>query len=141
MTLNLPPLPSKTDLLYKQEVYQVVGAAMEVHRQLGCGFLEPVYQEALSFEFKSRGIPFVPQAELSIKYKDVILNKKYIADFIVFEKIIIELKAISELTATDEAQLLNYLRASGFQLGVLINFGATSLQSKRLIFTSKKDFS
>ena len=83
----------------------------------------------------------MPQAELSIKYKDVILNKKYIADFIVFEKIIIELKAISELTATDEAQLLNYLRASGFQLGVLINFGATSLQSKRLIFTSKKDFS
>ena len=112
-----------TDLLFKDEVYALVGAAMEVYNQLGPGFLEAVYQEALEIELAERGIPFVSQKELRILYKGQPLKKTYISDLTCYEKIIVELKAIDRLTGKDTAQLLNYLKATGLHLGLLINFG------------------
>ena len=106
---------------------------MEVHKHLGCGFLEPVYQEALEKEFISQKIPCKREMELPIYYKQERLNKYYQADFVCYDKIIVELKALSELTSQHEAQVLNYLKATGFELGLLINFGQTSLQYKRII--------
>jgi GxxExxY protein len=112
-----------TDLLFKDEAYAVVGAAMEVYNQLGPGFLEAVYQEALEIELAERGIPFVSQKELRILYKGQPLKRTYISDLTCYEKIIVELKAIDRLTGKDMAQLLNYLKATGLRLGLLINFG------------------
>ena len=112
-----------TDLLFKDEAYAIVGAAMEVYNQLGPGFLEAVYQEALEIELAERGIPFVSQKELRILYKGQPLKKTYISDLTCYEKIIVELKAIDRLTGKDTAQLLNYLKATGLRLGLLINFG------------------
>ena len=112
------------ELLYKDEVYAIVGAAIEVHRELGFGFLEDVYQEALEIELTWRGIPFRPQQELQIYYKGRQLRKKYRCDFYCYDKIIVEIKALERLTSQDEAQLLNYLKTTRCELGVLINFGA-----------------
>jgi GxxExxY protein len=127
-----------TDLLYKDEVYAIVGAAMEVYNMLGPGFLEPVYQEALGIEFTSRGIPFEPQKELHISYKDHRLEQKYKPDFVVYGKIIVEIKALDRLTSREEAQLLNYLKATGLEVGVLINFGSDGkLEWKRRVQTLK----
>jgi len=127
-----------TDLLYKDEVYAIVGAAMEVYNVLGPGFLEPVYQEALGIEFTSRSIPFEPQKELHISYKAHRLEQKYKADFVVYGKIIIEIKALDYLTSREEAQLLNYLKATGWEVGVLINFGSDGkLEWKRRVLTRK----
>jgi GxxExxY protein len=121
------------DLLYKDEAYNLVGAAMEVRNKLGAGFLEPVYQEALSYELKLREIPFAEQVELPIFYKDSELSKRYIADMVAYDKIIIKLKALAELTSREEAQLINYLKASHMRLGLLINFGSPKiLEWKRL---------
>ena len=106
---------------------------MEVHKYLGCGFLESVYQEALSHEFMIQKIPHEREKTLTITYKDIELNKKYIADFVCFDKIIIELKAVSQLNAEHEAQVLNYLKATGYKLGILVNFGSKSLEYKRLV--------
>jgi len=114
--------------------YSIIGAAMEVHRNLGNGFLEAVYQEALEKEFKLRNIPYVREHTIHIRYKGEVLSKYYIADFICYESVIIELKAVSELTKSHEAQLLNYLKATGIKKGLLINFGSTSLQTKRKVF-------
>jgi len=125
-------------LLYKDEVYALVGAAMEVYNVLGPGFLEPVYQEALGIEFTERRVPSEPQKELRISYKGRYLKKTYIADFVVFGKIIVEIKALNHLTSREEAQLLNYLKATGMQVGVLINFGsAGGLEWKRMVLTQK----
>ncbi len=121
------------DLLYKDEAYQIIGACMEVHRELGCGFLEAVYQEALEIEFQARNIPYIREKILRIQYKDKILKKEYSADFICFDKIIVELKVLSELNGEHESQVLNYLKATGFKLGILVNFGQKSLEYKRLI--------
>ncbi len=121
------------NLLLKDEVYAIVGAAMEVHRNLGCGFLEGVYQEALEIELTGRGIPYLPQKELPILYKGMQLKKVYVADFVVYDKIIVELKASNGLTSVDEAQILNYLKATGMKVGVLINFGKDSLEWKRKV--------
>lgn len=112
-----------TDLLFRDEVYAIVGAAMGVYNQLGPGFLEAVYQEALEIELSERSIPFVSQKELRIVYKERPLKKTYIPDLTGYDKIIVELKAIDRLTGKDMAQLLNYLKATGFRLGLLINFG------------------
>lgn len=121
-------------LILKDEVYLVVGAAIEVHRQLGPGFLEPVYQEALEIELKCRGIPFESQKPLSIRYKDSLLNKQYIADLLCYEQIIVELKALDRLSGKEQAQVLNYLKATGLRIGLLINFGAVgALDWKRFI--------
>jgi GxxExxY protein len=113
--------------------YAVIGAAMEVHKQLGCGFLEAVYQEALEIELKLRGIPFQRQVKLPISYKGRVLESTYRVDLIGFEEIIIELKAQAQLTIVDEAQVINYLKATGFEIGLLLNFGSRSLQYRRLI--------
>ena len=123
------------ELLHKEEVYAIVGAAMEVYNCLGHGFLEAVYQEALAMELKSRQIPFREQQELQILYKEQPLRQKYVADFLAFDqKIIIEIKAIKQLGPNEEAQLLNYLKATGLRLGLLINFGHPGrLEWKRMI--------
>src|ERR1035437_6206005 len=121
------------DLLFKNESYQIIGAAMEVHKELGCGFLEAVYQEALELEFQNRNIRYQREALLTIEYKGRTLIKQYTADFICFDKIVVELKALSALESSHEAQLLNYLKATNFKLGVLINFGEQSLRYKRIV--------
>jgi GxxExxY protein len=113
-----------TELLYKEEVFAIVGAAIEVHRELGSGFLEAVYQEALEIELESRKIPFKARKELVITYKDRQLKKAYEADLVCFEKIIVELKVLDKLSGKEEAQVLNYLKASGLRVGLLMNFGA-----------------
>ena len=113
--------------------YAIIGAAMEAHRTLSHGFLEAVYQEALAIEFESRGIPFRREADLRIDYKGRILNKAYKADFICFDEVIVEVKAQSGLTAADQSQALNYLAATGLKTALLINFGQSSLEYKRLV--------
>ena len=124
------------NLILKNEVYQIVGAAMEVSAQLGCGFLEAVYQEALGIEFSQRNIPHQAQKHIAIFYKRTELSKAYIADFVCYDSIIVELKAISNITKTDEAQLLNYLKATQMPVGLLLNFGAAKLQWKRYANTN-----
>ncbi|MGC9395475.1 MAG: GxxExxY protein [Anaerolineae bacterium] len=111
------------DLLYKDEVYAIVGAAMEVYNQLGPGFAEAVYQEALSIELQERNIPFVEQQPIQISYKGIPLRQRYIPDFLVYDKIIVEIKAIKQLGLLEQGQILNYLKATGLRLGLLINFG------------------
>lgn|SRR5574341_1101137 len=124
------------ELLLKDEVYAIIGAAMEVYNQLGAGFIEPVYQEAMEIEIAERQIPAEPQHEIVIKYKNRQLKKFYIADLLCFDKIIVELKAMDGLTTREEAQLINYLKATGLQIGLLINFGsAVKLEWRRLILT------
>ena len=123
-----------TELIYKDEVYQIIGAAMEVYNQLGNGFLEAVYQDALVLELGLRQIAFQEQIPLELAYKGQTLRHTYIPDLIVFDKIIVELKAISTLGPNEEAQLLNYLKATGMRLGLLVNFGAQrKLEWKRMI--------
>lgn len=123
------------DLICKDEVYKIVGAAMEVSNELGCGFLEAVYEEALMFEFNTKEIPFEVQKEIEIEYKGQILKKRYYADFLCFNSVIVEIKAIKRFTEIEEAQILNYLKASGMPLGILINFGNAKLEWKRYVNT------
>ena len=123
-----------TELIYKDEVYQIIGAAMEVYNQLGNGFLEAVYQDALVLELRLRKIAFQEQTPLELTYKGQTLRHTYVPDLIMFDKIVVELKAISMLGPNEEAQLLNYLKATGMRLGLLINFGAQRrLEWKRMI--------
>jgi GxxExxY protein len=122
-----------TNLLYKSECYRIIGSAMAVHRELGPGFLEAVYQEALEIEFLLQKIPYLAQSPVEIMYKGMLLKKQYVADFVCYEKIIVELKALSELVSEHEAQILNYLKATGLKLGILINFGEESIAFKRII--------
>lgn len=124
---------NKVDLLYKQECYNIVGACMAVHRELGHGFLEPVYQEALALELTRSSIPFEREKELSIIYKGVELKSYYKADFICYDQIILELKALDALSNDHVSQLMNYLKATGLKVGLLVNFGAPSLQYKRYV--------
>ena len=105
---------------------------MEVHNTLGCGFLEAVYQEALAIEFDKRGIPYIRESELNIEYKGIILSKKYNADFVCYDKIIVETKALTELLTVHQSQVINYLKATKFKLGILVNFGEESLNYLRL---------
>jgi GxxExxY protein len=122
-----------TELLYKSEVFRIIGAAMEVHKVLGCGFLEGVYQDALELEFKEQNITFEREQLLNIYYKGSLIEKKYMSDFICFGKIVVELKALSGLNSDHESQLINYLKATKLRVGLLINFGAKSLEYKRLV--------
>lgn len=123
------------DLIYKDEVFAIVGAAMEVHRVLGPGFSEPVYQEAMEIETLSRQIPFVAQQRIQIRYKERFLSKEYVADMVCYDKIVVEFKALDCLTGREESQVINYLKATGFKVGVLINFGSHGkLEWERLVF-------
>ena len=122
------------DYLYESETYKIIGAMMEVHKTLGCGFLEVVYQEALAIEFEKQKIPYIKEKKLLIFYKGIQLEKFYIADFVCFDKIIVELKALLELTSTHDSIMLNYLKATKLKVGILANFGEKSLKYKRLIY-------
>ena len=121
------------EILYKEESYKIVGACMKVHRTLGAGFLEAVYQIALEKEFTSQNIPFSSQVKLPVFYEGESLGKYYVADFICYEKIVVEIKSASFISDPQEKQLVNYLKATGKELGILVNFGAKSLQYKRVI--------
>ncbi len=123
------------ELVLKDEVYQIVGAAMEVSNELGAGFLEAVYQEALTHELMCRAVPFEAQPKVRIAYKGSVLSRVYIPDFICFEQVIVEIKAHRELTPVDRAQLLNYLKATGQPVGLLLNFGAPKLEWKRMVLS------
>lgn len=120
-------------LKYPEESYKIKGCMFEVHKELGAGFLEQVYQEALEREFKNAGIPYKREAHLKINYKGEFLQKEYIADFICYDKIIIELKTVSEITDVHKYQVLNYLKATGFQLGIIGNFAKKSLDTARVV--------
>ena len=121
--------------LYREdETFKIIGICMEVHRNLGPGLLEVVYKDALEIEFKANNIPFEREKEFSIEYKGVILPHKFYADFIVNEDIVLEVKAIKEFSGEHTAQVLNYLKLSDLEIGLLVNFQNKSLQHKRLVF-------
>ena len=111
------------DIIYKKESYLIIGACFEVYKEKGCDFLESVYQECLEIEFGLQGIPFKSQITLDIEYKGKILKHRYIPDFVCFDKIILEIKAVSGFTDEHRAQVHNYLKATGYKLGLLVNFG------------------
>ena len=111
---------------------------MEVHRELGCGFLEPVYQEALAIEMEIRKIPSRREQELPVHYKGRLLKTPYRADFICYDKVIAEIKALSKMGGVEEAQVIHYLKATGHEVGLLLNFGALSLQYKGLVYTGAR---
>ena len=123
-----------TELLYKEEVFAIIGAAIEVKQVLGRGFLEAVYHEGMELEMTSRNIPFESRKPLEIFYKGKRLKKDYEADFVCFGKIIVEIKALDKLSGREEAQILNYLMATGLRVGVLINFGSSGkLEWRRFV--------
>jgi len=124
---------NKHELIFKEECFKIVGACMAVHNELGSAFLEPVYQEALALEFQKRIIPFSKEHRLEIYYKEALLEKKYYADFLCFDQIVVELKACSGLTDQHIAQALNYLSALKLRIAILINFGTPRLQWKRVV--------
>jgi len=116
-----------------KRTYKIIGAAMEVHKEMGCGFLEGVYQEALGIEFGVQGIPYKAQPVIEILYKGKPLEKKYQPDFMCFGEIIVEIKALERLSGTEESQIINYLKATKLKVGLLINFGSKSLEHKRFV--------
>ena len=121
-------------IVYKEESYKIVGAAFKVYNGLGPGFLEAVYQEALEIELQKQGIPFEREKELKIQYDGVELKQTYKADFVCFGKIIVELKAVCELDDAHRSQVYNYLHATGFKLGLLLNFGSSDeLEKERIV--------
>ena len=122
--------------IYPNETYAIVGVAMEVHRILGPGFSESIYQEALAIEFERQGIPFEKEKAIIVKYKDVELHNTFRADFVCYHDIIVELKALESTTPEHRSQVINYLKATGFKLGLLINFGERQLYRRRIINTS-----
>ena len=122
------------ELLLKDEVYAIVGAAIDVYNELKSGFLEAVYQEAMELELGERGIPFEPQKELCIYYKGRCLEKRYFADLVCFGTVLVELKAMNEIGGREESQMLNYLKATGLRVGVIVNFGDPGrLDWKRIV--------
>jgi GxxExxY protein len=122
------------EVVYREESYRIMGACFEVYREIGCGFLEPVYQECLELEFELQGLPFKPQAELILSYKGRPLKQKYFPDFLLFGKIVLEIKAVKELAKEHHAQVHNYLKATGYRLGLLVNFGSyPKVESNRIV--------
>jgi GxxExxY protein len=111
------------EIVYKDESYRIMGACFEVYKEMGCGFLEAVYQECLEIEFSSQGIPFRPQVELALQYKGKTLKQVYVPDFVCWGMIVLEIKAVKELAPEHRAQVHNYLHATGYKLGLLVNFG------------------
>jgi GxxExxY protein len=122
------------DLIFKEEAYQIIGICMEVHNNLGHGFLEIVYKDALEYEFKKAGIHYEREKEYKVHYKEIILPHKFYADFVIFDKIILEVKGVSALTEEFTAQCINYLKVSNNNLSLLINFGELKLNYKRIVY-------
>lgn len=122
-----------TDIIYKEESFRIIGLCIEVHNNLGSGFLEIVYKDALEYEFKKAVIEYEKEKEYKVHYKDIILPHYFYADFVVFDKIILEVKGIPAIADDHIAQTINYLKVSGNKLGLLVNFGQLSLQYKRLL--------
>ena len=120
--------------LHDPRTYKIIGAAIEVHCQLGCGFLESVYQEALALELRIRNIPFRKELTFNVTYKGHRLNSQYRPDFVCFEEVIVELKALSKLSSVEDSQLINYLKVTGYHTGLLLNFGGRSLEKRRFVF-------
>ena len=121
------------DLIYKDLSYEIIGICMDVHNNLGAGFLEIVYKDALEYEFGKENIPFEREKLYRVNYKDIILPHKFFADFVVFDKIILEVKAVSGIADEFVAQALNYLKVSGNKLALIVNFGETKLHYKRVV--------
>lgn len=125
-----------SELLYKEESYEVMGACFEVYKEMGVGFVEPVYHECLEREFQERGIPFVHHPGLALNYKGHPLQQSYQADFVTYSKIVIEVKAVKKLDDAHRAQLINYLKATSFKLGLLVNYGRLGgLEWERIVLT------
>jgi len=120
-------------LIYKEEAFKIIGKCMEVHRELGHGFLEIVYKDALELLFRQNNIPYEREKEYSIMFKNTLLPHKFYADFVVYDKIILEIKSTADLAKEHTAQTLNYLKVSGNKLGILVNFGSMQLEYKRLV--------
>ena len=126
------------EIIYKDESYAIMGACFEVYKEKGCGFNEAVFQECLEIELELRGIPFKTQVEMPLSYKGRALQSKFKADFICYDKIIVEIKAVSELVDPHRAQVLNYLSATQFELGLLVNFGHyPKVEHERFALTEK----
>ena len=121
------------DLIMKDEVYRVVGAAMAVSRELGAGFLEAVYQDALEIELTDQAIPFVAHPTIRVSYKGRVLSRRYVPDFVCYDQVVVEVKALRGLSSVEQAQLLNYLKATGHSVGLLLNFGTARLEWKRMV--------
>lgn len=120
-------------IIYKEESYKIIGVCMEIHNNLGSGFLEIVYKDALEYEFRKADIQYEREKEYEVIYKDIILPHKFYADFVVFDKIILEIKGISGIADEHIAQTINYLKVSGCKLGLIVNFGELSLKYKRIV--------
>lgn len=125
------------NLIYKEESYLIIGKCMEVHNNLGPGFLEIVYKDALEYEFRRANIPYQREKEYEVNYKGIILPHKFYADFVVFDKIILEVKSVSAITDEFIAQCINYLKVSQNKLALLVNFGELSLKYKRIVLEEK----
>ncbi len=125
------------NLIYKEESYKIIGTCMEIHNNLGAGFLEIVYKDALEYEFRKAGIPYEREKEYTVNYKNVILPHKFYADFVVFDKIILEVKAVSGIVDEFVAQAINYLKVSQNQLALIVNFGELKLNFKRIVLERK----
>ncbi|MEP7255620.1 MAG: GxxExxY protein [Ferruginibacter sp.] len=123
-----------SELIYKEESYEIVGICMEVHNELGPGLLEIIYKDAIEWEADSRFVPYEREKEFSVYYKKQLLRRKFNADFIVYDKIILEVKAKENISNEEIAQTINYLKLSGCKLGLLINFGRSKLEVKRLVY-------
>ena len=124
----------ENELIYKEESYKIIGLCMEVHRELGHGFLEIVYKDALEILFRQNNIPYEREKEYTIMFKGIILKHNFFADFVVFDKIILEVKSAAGLADDHVARTINYLKTSGNKLGLLVNFGRMKLEYKRLVF-------
>ncbi len=122
-----------SDIIHKEESYQIIGKCFEVHNNLGPGFLEIVYKDALEYEFKRAGIPYQREKEYEVNYKGIILPHKFYADFVVFGKIILEIKAVSGIVDEFVAQAINYLKVSNNKLALIVNFGELKLNSQRIV--------
>lgn len=122
-----------TKILYKEENYKIIGICFEVHNNLGAGFSEIVYKDAMEYDFKGTNIPFQREVEYEVSYKGIILPHKFYADFVVFDKIILEIKAINQIADEHIAQAINYLKVSNNKLALLVNFGDFKLQYKRIV--------
>jgi GxxExxY protein len=138
ITQITPIHPDRKKGMKDERAFDIIGVAMEVHRELGPGFLEAVYQEAFARELAKRGIPFRTEVELPVFYKSEKLSTSYRADFVCFDSIIVEVKALGQLTGIEASQVINYLKASGHSVGLLLNFSARSLEHKRLVLSPRK---